>query len=65
MPRQRLYKSNVDKLRAYRERHNLIAVTVQLPAELVDGLNDYLRFKDVTKNEVFVKLLRSQLLRKR
>lgn len=50
---------------AYRARHELVAVTVQLPADLVEGLNEYLRFKDTTKNEVFAKLLRSQLLRKR
>lgn len=50
---------------AYRARHELVSVTVELPAELVESLNDYLKFKDVTRNEVFAKLLRSQLLRKR
>jgi hypothetical protein len=50
---------------AYRARHNLVPVTVQLPADLVEGLDQYLKFKDTTKNEVFAKLLRSQLLRQR
>jgi hypothetical protein len=50
---------------AYRARHELEAVTVQLPRDLVAALNEYLKFKDTTKNEVFAKLLRSQLLRKR
>ena len=50
---------------AQRARSGLVPVTVELPADLVEGLNDYLRFKDTTKNEVFAKLIRSQLLRKR
>ncbi|SPK73202.1 conserved protein of unknown function [Cupriavidus taiwanensis] len=50
---------------AYRARNDLVAVTVELPRDLVDALSDYLKFKDVTRNEVFAKLLRSQLLRKR
>lgn len=50
---------------AYRARNGLVSVTVELPAELVDALNDYLRLKDTTRNAVIEKLLRSQLLRKR
>lgn len=50
---------------AYRARNALVPVTVDLPRELVDGLNDYLKFKDTSKNDVFAKLIRSQLLRKR
>ncbi|EHP43595.1 hypothetical protein OR16_07806 [Cupriavidus basilensis OR16] len=50
---------------AQRARAGLVPVTVELPVELVDALNDYLRYKDMTKNEVFAKLLRTQLLRKR
>lgn len=50
---------------AYRARNGLVPVTVELPDELVDELNEYLRFKDTTRNAVFEKLLRTQLLRKR
>lgn len=50
---------------AYRARHQLVSVTVELPVELVDELNEYLQFKDTTRNAVFAKLLRTQLLRKR
>jgi len=50
---------------AYRARNGLRSVTVELPADLVDQLDEYLRFKDTTKNAVFERLLRTQLLRKR
>lgn len=50
---------------AYRARNGLVPVTVELPADLVEELNEYLRFKNVTRNAVFEKLLRTQLLRKR
>lgn len=50
---------------AYRARNSLVPVTVELPAELVAGLDEYLRFKDLSRNEVFAKLIRTQLLRKR
>lgn len=50
---------------AQRARSGLVTVTVDLPADLVAGLEEYLRFKDTTKNEVFARLIRTQLLRKR
>lgn len=50
---------------AYRARNALVPVTVDLPRDLVEGLNEYLKFKDTTRNEVFAKLIRNQLLRKR
>lgn len=65
MSRQRLYASDAERMAAYRARHDLVAVTVQLPAALVDELNSWMKFKGVTKNQVFEKLIRSQLLRKR
>lgn len=52
-------------MRAFRESKKLISLTVDLPADLVQGLNDFMRFKDITKAEVIGKLLRTQLLRKR
>lgn len=57
--------SPAERQAAYRARNNLVPVTVELPADLVDGLNEYLKFKDVTRNQVIARLLRSQLLRKR
>jgi hypothetical protein len=58
-------QSAAERVRASRERRGLVAVTIDLPADLVDQLNEYLQFKGVTKNEVFAKLIQSQLLRKR
>lgn len=57
--------TGAERLAKYRQSHGLVKLTVDLPAELVEGLNEYLRFKDTTKNEVFAKLIKSQLLRKR
>lgn len=58
-------KSAAERQAAFRERHGLVAMTVYLPAELIEAVNQYMRFKDVTKTDVFSKLIRSQLLRKR
>ena len=65
MARPRLYATDADRVKAHRERHDLQTLTVELPRELVEGFNEYLRFKDLTKNEVIAKLLKTQLLRKR
>lgn len=65
MSRPRQYESAAERVAAYRERNRLVTVTLDLPVEVVDGLNDYLRFKDVTKGQVIAKLIRTQLLRKR
>jgi hypothetical protein len=65
MPTPRKYKTSAERVAAYRARHALVPFTVDLPAEVVDGLNEYLRFKDMTKSAVIAKLIRSQLLRKR
>jgi hypothetical protein len=65
MPTPRKYKTSAERVAAYRARHALVTFTVDLPAEIVDGLNEYLRFKDMTKSAVIAKLIRSQLLRKR
>lgn len=43
----------------------LTVLSVELPSELVEQLNDYLKFKGTTKSAVLTKLLTSQLLRKR
>lgn len=48
-----------------RMRRGTRTLTVELPPEVLDGLNEYMKFKGMTKNEVIEKLIRSQLLRKR
>ncbi|WP_211450853.1 hypothetical protein [Collimonas antrihumi] len=65
MPRARKYSDDAEKLRAFRARHQLVAITVDLPRDVVDGLDEFLKFKDMTKTQVLTKLIRSQLLRKR
>ena len=40
-------------------------ITVQLPLDLIDGLRQFVRFKDVTQDQVIERLLKQQLLRKR
>ena len=54
-----------ERKRLQRERAGRITFTVELPYDLVDQFNEFLRFKDLTKSAVIEKLLRSQLLRKR
>lgn len=65
MPRPKLYENDAARVAAYRARKDLVTLTVDLPADVVAGLDQYLKFKGVTKREVIEKLLRSQLLRKR
>ncbi len=65
MPRARKYADDAARVRAYREKHQLVTLSVDLPSDVVEALNDYLKFKDVTKAAVIEKLIRSQLLRKR
>lgn len=57
-----------ERQKARRERLAATGVgtlTVELPMDVLDGLNEYLKFKGITKNVVIEKLIRQQLLRKR
>jgi hypothetical protein len=65
MARQRKHESAAARVRAFRAAKNLVSLSVDIPADLMAGLNDYLKFKDLTKAEVIAKLLRTQLLRRR
>jgi hypothetical protein len=65
MSRPRKYFSDAERVAAFREKRNLVTLSVDLPVDVVDGLNEYMKFKDLTKRQVIEKLLRSQLLRKR
>ena len=40
-------------------------LTVHVDAQVLEGLKAYIRFKDITPDQVIEKLLRQQLLRKR
>lgn len=65
MSRQRKYESAAARVKAFRAAKNLVTLSVDIPSDLMAGLNDYLKFKDRSKSEVIVKLIRTQLLRKR
>ena len=64
MPRQ-LYANAAERQAAYRARHKTRTLTVEIPEEVFEGLDVYLKFKNLTKNEVITRLLKQQLLRKR
>lgn len=65
MARPKLYESAAARVAAHRARNNTRSLTVQIPAELMEGLNEYMKFKNLTKDQVITKLLAGQLLRKR
>lgn len=65
MPRQRLYESDAARVAAFRARKGTVTLSVDLPREIVESLNEYMRFKGLTKAQVISKLISSQLLRKR
>ena len=65
MPRPRLYESDAARVAAYRANAGTVRFCVDLPADLVAELEEYLKFKDVTKKATIEKLIRTQLLRKR
>lgn len=57
--------TSAQRKRLQRERTNLVPFTVDLPRDLVLRLEEYLKFKDVTRRDVIVRLLENQLFRKR
>jgi hypothetical protein len=65
MPRARKYANDAERVAAYRARHQLVTLSVDVPAEIVAGIEEYMRFKNLTKAAVIAKLVRTQLLRKR
>jgi hypothetical protein len=65
MSRPRFYESDAARVAAYRARHELVTLSVDVPRDVVEGLEEYMRFKNVTKASVIVKLIRGQFLRKR
>jgi hypothetical protein len=65
MPRPRKYASDAERVAAYRARHELVTLSVDVPAEIVAGIEEYMKFKNLTKAAVIKKLVTTQLLRKR
>jgi hypothetical protein len=63
--RPRIHANDAEKQAAFRAKKDLVRIAVDLPSDCVTGLNEYMKFKGVTKTEVFTKLIRQQLLRKR
>lgn len=65
MPRPRIYATDAERVAACRARKNTVRLCVDIPADLAAEFEEFLKFKDVTKNATIEKLLRTQLLRKR
>ncbi|MBC3917107.1 hypothetical protein H8L32_06440 [Undibacterium sp. CY18W] len=65
MPRAKQYENDAERVKAFRERKNLKTLCVQIPADLHQQFEEFLKFKNVTKSQIIEKLIRSQLLRKR
>lgn len=57
--------TSAERKRLQRERLNLVPFTVDLPFDLVLRLDEYLKFKDLTRREVIIRLFENQLFRKR
>lgn len=65
MGRPRVYENAAARIKAHRERKNLKSFTVELPAEIYDGLEHYLEHRGEGKSTVIARLIQNQLLRKR
>lgn len=65
MPRKRIHANDAARVAAHRKAHDLVPLSVDIPKAISDGLVEYMRFKNLTKADVIVKLIKSQLLRKR
>lgn len=65
MAREKLHDSPAARVAAHRAKHGLVAFSVDLPLEVVEGLKEYLKFKGVTRSACIEKLITTQLLRKR
>jgi hypothetical protein len=65
MPRIKLHATSADRVKAHRERHSLKQMTIELPQDVFDQFEQYLKFKDLTKSQVITKLICTQILRKR
>ncbi|MYM67303.1 hypothetical protein GTP45_10720 [Pseudoduganella sp. FT55W] len=64
-PRERKYANDAEKQAAYRARNHLVMRTISIPAEVDEALQAALKKSGKGISETVVKLLRTQLLRKR
>lgn len=65
MARARIYENDAARVAAYRARKDLVTLSVDVPRDVAEGIEEYMRFKNLTKASVITKLVRTQLLRKR
>lgn len=65
MPRAKIYANAAERQAAYRARNKLVTLSVEVPQEVAEALEAFMKFKDKTRNEVITGLLTNQLLRKR
>lgn len=65
MARVRVYENSAARVAAFRKRHALVTLSVDISKDVSDAFEGYLKFKNLTKAAVITKLLRDQLLRKR
>ena len=65
MARARIYENDAARVAAYRARNQLVTLSVDVPKDVAEGIEEYMRFKNLTKAAVITKLVRTQLLRKR
>lgn len=65
MGRPRVYENDAARIKAYREKKGLKSFTVELPAEIYEGLEQYLKHRGESKSTVIARLVKNQLLRKR
>lgn len=65
MARERIHVDAAARVAAFRLRHELVTLSVDIPRHLSESLEAYLKFKNLTKSQVIARLLKDQLLRKR
>lgn len=65
MGRPRQHQDAAARVAAHRAKHDLVTLSVDVPRAIVDGIEQYMRFKNLTKAQVIAKLVTQQLMRKR
>lgn len=63
--RKPVHANAAARVAAFRARNKLVTFSVDLPAHLVEQVEEFMKFKNLTKREVVEKLITTQLLRKR
>jgi len=60
-----IHANRAAKQAAYRDRHNMQAVTIQLPRDLCVRMGEFFNKTGKPKSETIARLIETQLLRKR